>query len=71
MRIAKATTRYEAWLERQLRILPEDLAIKHEQMRTAVFPFLRATYYRWAQVWPDVCPTLRRLRKCSPSAIYM
>src|SRR5580700_11174726 len=55
MKIAKATTRYEAWLERHLRILPEDLAIKHEQMRTAVFPFLRATYYRWAQIWEEVC----------------
>ena len=22
---------------------------------SAPFPFLRATYYRWAQVWPDVC----------------
>jgi hypothetical protein len=55
MRIAKATTRYEAWLEGRLRILQEDLAIKHEQMRTAVFPFLRATYYRWAQIWEEVC----------------
>lgn len=25
-------------------------------MKEAVFPFLRATYYRWAQVWPEVSP---------------
>ena len=24
-------------------------------MRSAPFPFLRATYYRWAQIWPEVC----------------
>ncbi len=55
MKIAKATTRYEAWLARHLRIVDEDLAFKHEQMRSAVFPFLRATYYRWAQIWEEVC----------------
>jgi hypothetical protein len=55
MRIAKATDRYEAWLGRHVRIVNEDIAFKHEQMRSAVFPFLRATYYRWAQIWEDVC----------------
>jgi len=55
MKFEKATTKYEAWLGRQLRIVPEDLAFKHEQMRSGVFPFLRATYYRWAQLWPEVC----------------
>jgi hypothetical protein len=55
MKIGKATTRYEEWLQRHLRILDEDLATKHEQMRLAVFPFLRATYYRWAQIWGEVC----------------
>src|SRR4051812_16259331 len=24
-------------------------------MRLAPFPFLRATYYRWAQIWRDTC----------------
>jgi len=27
-------------------------------MKAAVFPFLRATFYRWAQIWPKVCPDL-------------
>lgn len=27
-------------------------------MSEGPFPFLRATYYRWAQLWPRVCPTL-------------
>ncbi|SPE32999.1 conserved hypothetical protein [Candidatus Sulfopaludibacter sp. SbA3] len=56
MKIAKATERYETWLARHLTIVEKDLRFKHEQMRTNPFPFLRATYYRWAQIWRDVCP---------------
>ena len=55
MNIQNATNRYEAWLSRHLRIVKDDLEFKHQQMRSAPFPFLRATYYRWAQVWPQVC----------------
>jgi hypothetical protein len=55
MNIAKATSRYEAWLGSHLRLIEEDLALKHEQMRSAPFPFLRATYYRWAQMWEEIC----------------
>ena len=63
MKIAKATDRYEAWLGRHLRLLPEDLKFKHQQMRTGVFPFLRATYYRWAETWPETVPELARAPK--------
>ncbi len=56
MNIVKATARYEEWLSRHLRLLAPDLALKHKAMRSAPFPFLRATYYRWAQVWSEVCP---------------
>jgi hypothetical protein len=56
MKILRATERYEAWLGRQLTIVEADLKFKHEQMRSAVFPFLRATYYRWAQTWEAICP---------------
>src|SRR6267154_1927936 len=55
MKIAKATEKYEAWLARHLRILDPDLNFKHEQMRAAPFPFMRATYYRWAQIWEEIC----------------
>ncbi len=63
MKITKATERYEAWLSRHVRILEEDLQKKHEAMRSAVFPFLRATYYRWAQVWAEHCPDEARAPK--------
>src|SRR5258708_11903121 len=55
MNIAKATARYEAWLARHLRLIKPDLVLKHKQMRSAPFPFFRATYYRWAQVWAGIC----------------
>src|SRR5664280_3383646 len=27
-------------------------------MAARAFPFLRATYYRWAQTWQEICPEL-------------
>jgi hypothetical protein len=50
-----STRAYEEWLSQQLEIVPEDLARKHQLMREAIFPFFRATFYRWAQLWPEVC----------------
>ena len=55
MNIQKSTASYEAWLGRHLTILPADLELKHKAMATDVFPFLRATFYRWMQLWPEVC----------------
>jgi hypothetical protein len=55
VKITKATEKYEAWLSRHLRLIPSDLDFKHQQMRIAPFPFLRATFYRWAQVWSEIC----------------
>ena len=63
MNIKKATQRYETWLERHLTIIAEDLELKHRAMRSQPFPFLRATYYRWAQVFPEVCGDLARAPK--------
>jgi hypothetical protein len=58
MKIQKSTARYEEWLAKHLTIIPLDLQHKHEQMSAALFPFMRATYYRWAQIWPEVCGDL-------------
>ena len=35
-------------------IVPADITYKHEQMKTGAFPFLRATFYRWAQEWTKI-----------------
>ena len=63
MNIQKATQRYETWLSRHLSIIAEDLELKHREMRSLPFPFLRATYYRWAQTFPEVCGDLARAPK--------
>jgi Uncharacterized protein conserved in bacteria (DUF2252) len=56
MNIVKATQKYEEWLRKHVRIVEPDLQFKHEQMAVAAFPFFRATFYRWLQVWPEMCP---------------
>ena len=56
MNIVKATAKYEEWLSHHLSLLGPGLTFKHAQMRSAPFPFLRATFYRWAQVWGGICP---------------
>jgi len=33
---------------------------KHRKMAEGPFPFLRATFYRWAEQWPNICPQLAR-----------
>jgi hypothetical protein len=60
MRIKKATKRYETWLGKHLTIVPGDLALKHIRMGEEPFPFLRATFYRWVQVWLQAFPDLAR-----------
>ena len=55
MNIVKSTELYEAWLAKQLTPVPEDLKQKHIEMAKDSFSFLRATFYRWMQCWPDIC----------------
>lgn len=55
MGIVKATRAYETWLGRHIRLLPSDLQKKHQAMAQAMFPFFRATFYRWMQLWPKLC----------------
>ena len=56
MKIGKATRNYEAWLKKHIRLLAPDLKRKHDAMAEDVFPFLRATFYGWMQLWPELCP---------------
>lgn len=58
MNVVKATRQFEDWLAHRTDIVQKDLRLKHASMKEAVFPFLRATFYRWAQVWPETCPEL-------------
>jgi hypothetical protein len=63
MKIAKATRGYEAWLGKRITLLTPDLERKHTAMAQDVFPFLRATFYRWMQLWPEVCESEHRAPK--------
>jgi len=58
MNFIKATRSYEKWLGRQVRLVPADLALKHRYMADSFFAFFRGTFYRWAQLWPEVCAPL-------------
>src|SRR6266567_1394450 len=49
--IVAATTRYEAWLAERIPLVKPDLDLKHHAMSAGIFPFLRATFYRWAVRW--------------------
>jgi hypothetical protein len=58
--IRQATAQYEAWLAAQIPLIQGDLRLKHQRMRQDPFLFLRATFYRWAQVWPEACAKCAR-----------
>jgi Uncharacterized protein conserved in bacteria (DUF2252) len=58
MSVTDSTAQYERWLAKRLVLIHDDLALKHENMAKNAFSFLRASFYRWVDVWAEVCPTL-------------
>ena len=58
MNVIEATRAYEAWMGGRIAVIPADIKLKHTSMAQAPFPFLRATFYRWARIWQDACPEL-------------
>jgi hypothetical protein len=56
--IVAATRSYERWMADFIPVVRADLRYKHQRMDADLITFLRATFYRWAQVWPDVCADL-------------
>ena len=56
--ITTVTRAYETWLATYMSLVKVDLALKHRLMKRDAFSFLRATFYRWMQVWPHVCADL-------------
>jgi uncharacterized protein (DUF2252 family) len=61
--IIRATRDYEAWLASEVQVVKADLQAKHKLMAEDGFSFLRATFYRWAQLFPALCPKLARAPK--------
>lgn len=58
--ILGSTTGYEAYLQGELgpEVVAEGLAEKRIEMRRGPFPFLRATYWRWAEIVLEISPDL-------------
>ena len=55
MDIKGATNSYETWMAQHIPLVRSDLRVKHARMVESAFAFLRGTFYRWVQLWPDVC----------------
>ena len=54
----RSNTRLRGLAGGRLTLIAADLELKHQHMAEGVFPFLRATFYRWIQAWPASCPDL-------------
>src|SRR5579862_1064511 len=59
MNIVEATTSYERWMRSCTTLVEPHLQSKHAQMKDALFSFFRGSFYRWAQLFPELCPDLR------------
>jgi uncharacterized protein (DUF2252 family) len=63
VKIQKATENFEQWLAAQVSLVAHDIKYKHAEMSTSPCAFLRATFYPWAQLWPQICPKLSAASK--------
>jgi hypothetical protein len=61
--INQATRQYKIWLAGHTKVLKVDLEAKDQHMAADAFSFLRATFYRWAQLYQALCPELARAPK--------
>ena len=56
--IFESTREFEKWMRKRTDVSGKLLKNKHRKMAAGPFPFLRATFYRWVERWPRVCPRL-------------
>ncbi|HKW73555.1 MAG TPA: DUF2252 family protein [Candidatus Dormibacteraeota bacterium] len=56
--ITEATRSFERWLGERVHLRRDDLDFKHQEMAADTFSFLRATFYRWAELWQEELPEL-------------
>jgi hypothetical protein len=60
MDIIEATRSHETWMRTHVSVVKDQISNKHRQMAEDLICFMRGTFFRWAQVWPEVCPDLQR-----------
>jgi Uncharacterized protein conserved in bacteria (DUF2252) len=63
LNIYQATSSFEKWTRECTPVIESDLRFKHDQMRTTLFLFFRGTFYRWTQLFPEICRDLSRAPK--------
>jgi uncharacterized protein (DUF2252 family) len=68
MNILQATKSYEQWMRAHTAIVESHLRYKHQQMKGDLFLFFRGTFYRWAQLWSELCPDLHKAPRVLSSA---
>jgi uncharacterized protein (DUF2252 family) len=61
MDILTATKDFEKWVSSRIRVVKSQFSDKHKQMAESPVQFLRGTFYRWTQLFPDICPELRKV----------
>jgi hypothetical protein len=52
------TKSFESWFAQHSKIVKKDLALKHSNMASSPFLFLRATFYAWVKRYWENCPEL-------------
>jgi uncharacterized protein (DUF2252 family) len=60
MDIQTATKEFEKWVGRHTEVVKSQLSDKHKEMVESPVQFLRGTFYRWTQLFPEICPELRK-----------
>ena len=60
MDILTATKEFETWLAGHITLIRDQLVAKHKKMAHDPVQFLRGTFYRWAQLFPEICPDVNR-----------
>jgi uncharacterized protein (DUF2252 family) len=60
MDILTATKDFEKWVGHRTDVVKSQLSDKHKQMAANPVQFLRGTFYRWTQLFPEICPELRK-----------
>ena len=60
MNILTATRDFEKWVSGRTNVVKTQLSDKHKQMAESPVQFLRGTFYRWTQLFPEVCPDLTK-----------
>jgi uncharacterized protein (DUF2252 family) len=58
MDILTATKDFEKWVSPRTDVVKSQFSDKHKQMAESPVQFLRGTFYRWTQLFPEICPDL-------------